>query len=108
MVATQVRLHSLVDAHRCSLLLTAAHCCSPLTVHYPCHTKRPPCKQVDVLMAQPLRLGAMAEEGKVDLSSVRLLVLDEADKLFDMGFTEQVRQGGWGMGDGGRVRGEGG
>jgi hypothetical protein len=55
---------------------------------------------VDVLMAQPLRLGAMAEEGKVDLSSVRLLVLDEADKLFDMGFTEQVRQGGWGMGDG--------
>ena len=53
-----------------------------------------PALQVDVLLAQPLRLGAMAEEGRVDLSSVRLLVLDEADKLFDMGFTEQVGGGG--------------
>ena len=46
--------------------------------------------QVDVLLAQPLRLGAMAEEGRLDLSGVRLLVLDEADKLFDLGFTRQV------------------
>lgn len=46
---------------------------------------------MDVLLAQPLRLGAMADEGRIDLSHVRLLVLDEADKLFDMGFTEQVR-----------------
>lgn len=46
--------------------------------------------KVDVLLAQPLRLGAMAEEGRIDLSHVRLLVLDEADKLFDMGFTEQI------------------
>lgn len=45
---------------------------------------------MDVLLAQPLRLGAMAEEGRIDLSHVRMLVLDEADKLFDMGFTEQV------------------
>ena len=48
------------------------------------------CGQVDILMAQPLRLGAMAEEGKIDLSSVRLLILDEADKLFELGFTEQA------------------
>lgn len=46
--------------------------------------------QVDILLAQPLRLGAMAQEAKVDLSRVQLLVLDEADKLFGMGFTEQV------------------
>jgi hypothetical protein len=66
-------------------------------------------------MAQPLRLGVMAEEGKVDLSSVRLLVLDEADKLFDMGFTEQVRQRGdkggggkgkWGIAGSGKREGE--
>lgn len=58
----------------------------------PPHATRPPTlpEQVDVLLAQPLRLGAMAEEGRIDLSHVRLLVLDEADKLFDMGFTEQV------------------
>ena len=36
----------------------------------------------------------MAEEGRIDLSHVRMLVLDEADKLFDMGFTEQVGLGG--------------
>lgn len=46
-------------------------------------------------MAQPLRLGAMAEEGGVDLTRCRTLVLDEADKLFDMGFTEQVGAAGW-------------
>jgi superfamily II DNA/RNA helicase len=33
----------------------------------------------------------MSAEGKVDLSRVRFLILDEADKLFDMGFTPQVR-----------------
>lgn len=55
--------------------------------------------QVDILMAQPLRLGAMAEEGGVELSGCRLLVLDEADKLFDMGFTQQAGgRGGAGRG----------
>ncbi len=48
------------------------------------------CIKVDVLLGQPLRLGAMAEEGGLDLSGVRLLVLDEADKLFGLGFTEQI------------------
>jgi ATP-dependent RNA helicase DDX52/ROK1 len=47
--------------------------------------------RVDLLLANPLRLGAMSAEGKVDLSRVRFLILDEADKLFDMGFTPQVR-----------------
>ena len=51
--------------------------------------------QVDILLAQPLRLGAMAQESKVDLSRVQLLVLDEADKLFGMGFTEQVGRERW-------------
>lgn len=46
--------------------------------------------KVDILLANPLRLGTMSSEGKIDLSSVETLVLDEADKLFDMGFTPQV------------------
>ncbi|WIA37500.1 hypothetical protein OEZ86_014412 [Tetradesmus obliquus] len=46
--------------------------------------------KVDVLVANPLRLKILVEEGKVDLSHVTYLVLDEADKLLAMGFTEQV------------------
>jgi ATP-dependent RNA helicase DDX52/ROK1 len=45
---------------------------------------------VDILFANPLRLGAMSREGKIDLSTVEYLILDEADKLFDMGFAEQI------------------
>ena len=46
--------------------------------------------KVDILLANPLRLDAMAREGKIDLSNVETLVLDEADKLFEMGFAEQI------------------
>lgn len=46
--------------------------------------------KVDILLANPLRLGGMTREGSVDLSTVGILILDEADKLFDMGFTEQI------------------
>ena len=46
--------------------------------------------KVDILLANPLRLGAMAREGSIDLSHVQTLILDEADKLFDMGFAEQI------------------
>ena len=35
----------------------------------------------------------MASAGKLDLSHVAVLVLDEADRLFDLGFTPQVLQG---------------
>lgn len=46
--------------------------------------------KVDILLANPLRLGAMATEGAIDLSHVHTLILDEADKLFDLGFTPQI------------------
>jgi ATP-dependent RNA helicase DDX52/ROK1 len=46
--------------------------------------------KVDILVATPLRLKSLVEKGKVRLSSVAFLVLDEADKLFEMGFVEQV------------------
>lgn len=47
-------------------------------------------RQVDVLLANPLRLKTLIEGRRVDLSRVRFLVMDEADKLFEMGFVEQV------------------
>eukprot|EP00940_MAST-03C_sp_MAST-3C-sp2_P002721 g2721.t1 len=45
---------------------------------------------VDLLIATPLRLVHLAREAKVCLKTVKLLVMDEADKLFELGFLEQV------------------
>jgi len=45
---------------------------------------------VDILVATPLRLKSLIEKNKVSLRAVRYLVLDEADKLFEMGFVDQV------------------
>ncbi|GLI66727.1 hypothetical protein VaNZ11_010667 [Volvox africanus] len=46
--------------------------------------------KVDLLLANPLRLVNLVEEGKVALGQCRYVVLDEADKLFELGFVEQV------------------
>ncbi|GAQ79052.1 ATP-dependent RNA helicase [Klebsormidium nitens] len=44
----------------------------------------------DILVSTPLRLDHLVKEQKIDLSRVQHLVLDEADKLFEMGFVEQI------------------
>jgi len=44
----------------------------------------------DVLIATPGRLLDLVSQGAVQLSTARLLVLDEADRLLDMGFTEEL------------------
>lgn len=44
----------------------------------------------DILVSTPLRLIDVVKLGKVDLSKVTQLVIDEADKLFDHGFAEQT------------------
>jgi len=47
-------------------------------------------KGVDVLIATPGRLLDLINQGFVDLSQVKFFVLDEADRMLDMGFIHDV------------------
>jgi superfamily II DNA/RNA helicase/cold shock CspA family protein len=47
---------------------------------------------VDVVVACPGRLEDMLEQGALDLSSVETVVVDEADRMADMGFLPCVRR----------------
>jgi ATP-dependent RNA helicase DDX5/DBP2 len=46
---------------------------------------------VDLVVGTPGRCNDLAEMGALDLSSVNYLVLDEADRMLDMGFEPQIR-----------------
>jgi ATP-dependent RNA helicase RhlE len=47
---------------------------------------------VDVLIATPGRLLDLMQQGFVDLSHVEVLILDEADRMLDMGFIHDLRR----------------
>ncbi|MFO0786267.1 MAG: DEAD/DEAH box helicase [Phycisphaerales bacterium] len=46
---------------------------------------------VDIVVATPGRLIDLLDQGLVDLSGIRILVLDEADRMLDMGFIMPIR-----------------
>ncbi|HNX15097.1 MAG TPA: DEAD/DEAH box helicase [Oscillospiraceae bacterium] len=47
---------------------------------------------VDILIATPGRLCDLMDQGIVSLNSVEIFVLDEADRMLDMGFIHDVRK----------------
>ena len=47
---------------------------------------------VDVLVATPGRLLDLQGQGLLDLSSIEILILDEADRMLDMGFIHDVKK----------------
>jgi ATP-dependent RNA helicase RhlE len=46
----------------------------------------------DILVATPGRLLDHAQQGTLDLSRIQILVLDEADRMLDMGFIADIRR----------------
>src|SRR3954465_7674225 len=46
--------------------------------------------RVDIISATPGRLKDHLDRGSVSLERVELLVLDEADRMLDMGFQEEI------------------
>jgi ATP-dependent RNA helicase DBP3 len=46
----------------------------------------------DIVCATPGRLADLSTAGHVDLSSVKFFVLDEADRMLDLGFVDEVKR----------------
>ena len=47
---------------------------------------------VDILVATPGRLGDLYQQKLLDLSNIEIFVLDEADRMLDMGFIHDVKK----------------
>ena len=47
---------------------------------------------MDILIACPGRLNDLIGQGHIDLSDLEVFVLDEADRMLDMGFVHDVKK----------------
>ncbi|MCR5698589.1 MAG: DEAD/DEAH box helicase [Treponemataceae bacterium] len=49
-------------------------------------------KNIDIIVGTPGRVIDLQEQGLMDLSAIKYLVVDEADRMFDMGFYPDLRK----------------
>lgn len=49
-------------------------------------------KGVQIVVATPGRLKDLYKKGKIDVFNPEIVVLDEADEMFDMGFLEEIKE----------------
>ena len=49
-------------------------------------------KPLDILIATPGRLLDLFQQGKIKFKDTKIMVLDEADKMLDMGFVPDIRK----------------
>lgn len=49
-------------------------------------------KRFDILIATPGRLIDYLKQNQINLSNIKTLILDEADRMLDMGFSEAIKQ----------------
>lgn len=49
-------------------------------------------KGVDIIVATPGRLMDLMQQGFVDLTAIEFFILDEADRMLDMGFIDPIRR----------------
>ena len=47
---------------------------------------------VDILVATPGRLNDLIQQGIIDISHIEIFILDEADRMLDMGFLPDVKR----------------
>ncbi|KAI9125541.1 hypothetical protein K1719_002959 [Acacia pycnantha] len=73
-------------AHQTGVKIVAAYGGAPIAQQF-----RNLEKGVDILVATPGRLVDMIERGRVSLTRIKFLALDEADRMLDMGFEPQIR-----------------
>ncbi|RHY87215.1 hypothetical protein DYB37_000596 [Aphanomyces astaci] len=66
------------------------HACNVLSTNICYYDNRTCTVNYDVVIATPLRLVHLITNDNVKLDSVEMICLDEADRLFDMGFVEQI------------------
>jgi ATP-dependent RNA helicase RhlE len=56
------------------------------------HQERALARGVDIIVATPGRLIDLMQQRLVDLSAIEVFVLDEADRMLDMGFIDPIRR----------------